>query len=156
MTRLTREDFFMEAARLCAKRSTCLRGQVGAVLVDGKHIVAHGYNGAPAGMNHCLDVGCDEETVYVKGERAFEPQTTGCRRAIHAEANLIAYAARHGVCTLGCVLYSTAEPCRKCAELIVQAGITHVYFENPYRLGASQFLTEAGIHIYQHVWTPVG
>jgi dCMP deaminase len=83
-------------------------------------------------------------------------QVEGCSRAIHAEANVIAYAARHGVMTEGTVMYSTAEPCQKCAELIVQAGILAVHYENPYRLGASEFLDKNHVIIKQHAWTPSG
>ncbi len=60
----------MELALVVAKRSTCLRQKVGAVIVKDKRILATGYNGAPSGMAHCLDIGCLREKLGVpSGER---------------------------------------------------------------------------------------
>ena len=157
MPRLNRSDLFMEIAGLFAERSTCERGHVGAVIVKEKHIISHGYNGAPSGMPQCDEVGCDTLEVYTKPNsttpRWVEHQL-GCQRAIHAEANAIAYAAKVGVKCDGAVMYSTAEPCKKCSELIIQAGIMAVHYDNPYRLGAKDFLDSANIIVHQHVWTP--
>lgn len=141
MKRLTRDELFMQIAQLLALRSTCERGHVGAVIVRDRRIVATGYNGAPSGMAHCLDdgVGCD---VGPEG---------GCRRAVHAEANAIAFAARDGIQLLGTTLYSTHAPCRKCAELIVNAGIKVVCYNIAYRDPAGiQLLDDAGIEFYEY------
>jgi len=145
MQRLSRPDLFMEVARLFAQRSTCQRGQVGAVIVRDRHIIAHGYNGAPSGMPQCDEVGCET----LEG-------VEGCVRTIHAEANAVAYAAKVGVNCYGATMYTTHEPCKKCAELIIQSGIGIVIYENPYRLGAGDFLDSANVIVHQHAWTPRG
>lgn len=125
MTRPSRDHIFMEIAYVLRKRSTCVRGQVGAIIVMGGRIISAGYNGAPPGAPHCSDLGCD-----VPGNS----HESGCQRAIHAEANAIAFAARVGSSTEGGVLYCTHGPCLKCAQLIASAGISQVVFETPYRL----------------------
>jgi len=127
---------FVEFARLVSKRSTCARGQVGAVLVRDKRPIANGYNGAPPGMLHCLDVGC---LIGPDG---------GCARSIHAEANLLAWAARAGVRTEGCDLYCTASPCWRCAQLVASAGVARVIYENPYRvLDGIELLDDCGVQV---------
>lgn len=117
------DDVHMGTAKLWAGRSTCQRGHVGAVLVVDGRQVASGYNGAPPGHPHCTDIGCD-----------IHPEVAGCQRSIHAEANAIAFAARHGVPIQGATLYCTAGPCLKCAQLILSAGIAEVIYDVPYRL----------------------
>src|SRR6478735_2098258 len=117
---MDREDFFKQVAELAATRSTCIRAQVGCVLVQYKNIISTGYNGAPPGQPHCTDVGCDE---LLYSDQSGEVHTTGCRRAIHAEANALAWAARMGHSTLGATLFTTHEPCGTCARLLVSAGI---------------------------------
>lgn len=125
MSRPTREDTYMEICHVLRKRSTCKRGKVGAILVVDKRIIATGYNGAPPRAPHCFDLGCDVDSNDHVG---------GCRRAIHAEANVIAYAARHGSACEGATLYCTHGPCLKCAQLIASAGIHSVVYGVPYRL----------------------
>lgn len=124
-TRPTRDMIFMEMAHVIRKRSTCSRGSVGAILVMDRRIVSIGYNGSPVGAPHCTELGCD---LPANNHEA------GCQRAIHAESNAIAWAARHGQTTLGTTLYCTHGPCLKCAQLILQAGITRVVYGVPYRL----------------------
>jgi dCMP deaminase len=123
--RPSREQIYMEICHVLRKRSTCLRGKVGALLVVDQRIISTGYNGSPAGSPDCFELGCDIDANDHLG---------GCRRTIHAEANVIAYAARHGSRVEGSVLYSTHGPCLKCAQLIAAAGIVSVVFETPYRL----------------------
>lgn len=157
--RPSREEVYFEVAESFSKRSTCLRGSIGAIIVKDKHIVSHGYNGAPAGMPQCDEVGCDiPERPYLDppwnspddGPSIVLPleHQLGCQRTVHAEANAIAWAARWGVLVGGATMYSTHEPCRKCADLIVACGIKAVYFRQPYRLGASTFLIESGVKVY--------
>jgi len=118
--RFTRDEVFMGVAWLFAKRSTCLRGQVGAVAILDNRIISTGYNGSPSGQEHCtVENGCSSEA-------------TSCPNAIHAEANLIAFAAKSGVSLNGAILYCTHEPCIKCAQLIIQAGIKKVYYDKEY------------------------
>lgn len=146
MERINREEFYLQSAGLVARRSTCLRGQVGCVLVRGKRIVVSGYNGAPSGMPHCSEVGClltDEDGQLV--------DYMGCQRAVHAEANAIAFAAREGIPLKGTSLWCTHGPCPKCAQLIVNAGIYAVHYVMPYRLrGGVELLDDAGVVVKIH------
>jgi dCMP deaminase len=123
--RLSLDEYFMEIARVVAQRSTCLRRQVGAVIVKGKQIVSTGYNGAPAGHAHCLDIGCAREGVP-SGQRSE------LCRAAHAEQNAINFAARYGIPIEGTTLYTTHYPCSWCAKSIVNAGIRQVVFGEDY------------------------
>lgn len=119
MKRISRDELYIKIALLFAKRSTCKRGQVGAVAVKDNRIIASGYNGSPSGLPHCNNDSCNLEA--------------GCLNTIHAEANLIAFAARAGISLEGSILYCTHAPCKKCAELIVQAGFGQVKYLMPYR-----------------------
>src|SRR3982751_5892820 len=110
MTRPSRAETYSAVAATFAERSTCLRGHVGAVILQDKHIISHGYNGAPAGMPQCLEHGCiiGECICRLIGQEAKDgshshlcPAHIGCQRAIHAEANAIAWAARFGVTVEG-------------------------------------------------------
>jgi len=108
------DDYFMRIAHLAATRSQCQRRQVGAVIVREKHIIATGYNGVPSGIdpcNHCK-------------RKAFEPgKGYAVCPANHAEANAITQAAKLGVSTLACTVYTTYAPCKDCAGLIINAGL---------------------------------
>ncbi len=135
------EEYFMEIAELVAKRSTCLRRQVGAVLVKDKHILATGYNGAPAGLPHCAEVGCLREQRGIPSGTQHE-----ICRGIHAEQNAIIQAALHGVSTAGGTIYCTHQPCILCAKMIINAGIERVVFAGEYPDQLSrQLLHEAGV-----------
>ena len=123
--RPTLDDYFMEIALVVAKRSTCLRRQVGAVIVKGKQIVSTGYNGAPAGHVHCAEIGCARANVP-SGQRSE------ICRAAHAEQNAINFAARHGIPIAEAAIYTTHYPCSWCAKSIVNAGITEVVFGEDY------------------------
>lgn len=122
MTSLDRpsmDEYFMEIASVVAKRSTCLRNQVGAVLVKNKRILTTGYNGAPAGLLHCDEVGCAREGV------ASGTRHELCR-AVHAEQNAIIQAALHGVSIEGATLYCTHQPCILCAKMMINARMRKV------------------------------
>lgn len=139
-TRISRDHLFMSTAWLFAMRSTCLRGQVGAVAVINNRIIATGYNGSPSGHEHCSPKnGCNVDEG-------------SCPNSIHAEANLIAFAARSGVALEGATLYCTHEPCKKCAQLIVQAGFVKVMYSECYanHLG-SELLIRSNITITKRV-----
>lgn len=149
----SRDSTFMEVASTFAKRSTCPRGQVGAVVVLDNRIVATGYNGAPPGQPECLSGGCLIHELYEwdesRDQYVFVP--TGCQRAIHAEANALAWAARHGTAVGGATMYSTHGPCLHCAQLMACAGISCVVFGVPYRMANGlDFLKKMGIHFSQH------
>ncbi|MFW6180929.1 MAG: deoxycytidylate deaminase [Spirochaetota bacterium] len=125
------DHYFMNIAVVVASRATCLRRRVGAVITQGKQIVSTGYNGAPQGMSHCLDIGCARENVP-SGTRSEL-----CRGA-HAEQNAINFAARYGISIAGATLYTTHLPCSWCAKSIVNAGIERVVFLNDYPDPASK------------------
>jgi len=133
----------MQIASVVATRSTCLRRQVGALLVLNKRILSTGYNGAPSGLSHCRDVGCLREQLKVPSGERHE-----LCRGLHAEQNAIIQAAVHGVAIEGSVLYSTHYPCAVCAKMLVNAGVTSlVLAENyPDRL-AKEIFAEAEILI---------
>jgi len=108
----------MTIAKLVSKRSTCLRRNIGAVLVKDKRIIATGYNGAPTGIRHCEDTGCLREKLGIKSGERHE-----LCRGLHAEQNVIIQAAYYGVSTKDTVLYSTHKPCIICSKMIINAGI---------------------------------
>jgi len=131
----------MEITRLVAKRSTCLRRQVGAVLVMDKRILATGYNGAPSGLAHCLDVGCLREKRQIPSGERHE-----LCRGLHAEQNVIIQAAFHGIRIQGSTLYCTHLPCVICTKMLINAGIKEIIYEGGYGDPLSrEMLLEAGI-----------
>lgn len=137
---ITREHFYMSVARLLAERSTCKRGHTGAVIIRDRRIIASGYNGAPPGLPSCLEDDCVIDPAI---------KNMGCQRAIHAEANAIAFAARSGISTMGATMWCTHAPCTKCAHQIISAGIVEVNFDMNYRLENLDVLKEAGIEVRQ-------
>ena len=143
--RPTWDEYFLQLARQAATRSTCLRRQVGAVLVRDKRVLATGYNGAPRGVAHCLGAGCLRDQLGIpSGERQE------LCRAIHAEQNAIIQAAVHGVGIEGATLYTTLHPCILCAKMIINAGITHiVYIEGYPDEFSQQMFAEAGLDLVQ-------
>lgn len=128
MQRPSWDEYFMEMAELTAKRSTCLRRQVGALIVKDKHIVATGYNGAPKGLPHCEELGgCLREKLKVPSGERHE-----LCRALHAEQNAIIQAATLGQSIEGATMYVTHHPCVICAKMIINAGINRVVVKNGY------------------------
>ena len=147
MTELKRpswDEYFMEMAVLTAKRSTCLRRQVGAVIVKDKHVVASGYNGAPTGLAHCDEMGgCLRQQLGVPSGQRHE-----LCRALHAEQNAIIQAAAQGNSIDGASIYVTNHPCIICAKMIINAGIKKVYIKDSYPDEmAAEILKEAGLEI---------
>ena len=127
MDRPNWDQYFMEMAELASKRSTCLRRKVGAVLVKDRRILTTGYNGAPKKLPHCEETGCLREQKNVPSGKRHE-----ICRGIHAEQNLIAQSAVHGVKTEGATVYCTNQPCSICTKLLINAGIKKIYYKNPY------------------------
>jgi dCMP deaminase len=133
------DDYFMEIASVVAKRSTCLRNQVGALFVRNKRILTTGYNGAPSGLEHCDIVGCAREDVASGTHHEL------CR-AVHAEQNAIIQAALHGISIEGATLYCTHQPCILCAKMMINARVTKVVYQLSYPdVTALDFLRQAGI-----------
>jgi dCMP deaminase len=127
MSRPSWQEYFTDITRLVASRSTCCRRKVGAILVKNKRILATGYNGAPSGVPHCLDVGCLREELGVPSGERHE-----LCRGLHAEQNAILQAAHHGVSIDGADVYCTNLPCIICTKMIINAGIRRVYYLDGY------------------------
>lgn len=121
------DDYFMDITHFVATRSTCLRRHVGAILVRDKRILATGYNGAPAGIEHCLEVGCLREQLGIPSGERHE-----LCRALHAEQNAIIQAALHGVSIRGATLYCTNLPCVICSKMLINAGILKIVYQEGY------------------------
>jgi dCMP deaminase len=121
------DEYFMDITHLVAKRSTCLRRQVGAILVKDKKILATGYNGAPSRLEHCLDIGCLRERLKIPSGERHE-----LCRGLHAEQNAIIQAAYHGVGIRGAILYCTNHPCIICSKMIINSGIERIVYEEGY------------------------
>lgn len=135
--------YFMDISELVAKRSTCLRRSVGAVIVKDKRILSTGYNGAPSGVRHCGETGCIRETNNIPSGERHE-----LCRGIHAEQNAIIQAALHGVSIRGAALYCTNLPCSICAKMIINAGISQIFHRSGYADAMSaEMLEEAGISV---------
>lgn len=145
MKRPTWEEYFMDITHMVKSRSTCLRRHVGAVIVKDKNILATGYNGAPSGTRHCLDVGCLREKMNIPSGERHE-----LCRALHAEQNAIIQAAKHGVSIEGADLFCTNLPCTICSKMIINAGIRKVFFEGDYPDPLSrEMLEEAKVELVQ-------
>jgi len=131
----------MDIATLVAKRSTCLRRRVGAVVIKDKNILTTGYNGTPSGITHCSDAGCLREKLGVPSGQRHE-----LCRGLHAEQNAIIQAAKHGVNIQGGTLFCTHSPCIICSKMIINAGIQRVVFLEGYPDNLSlEMLGESGI-----------
>lgn len=125
--RPTWDEYFLKIAEIIGSRSTCDRAHVGAVITRNNVILSTGYNGAPRGLPHCDDVGHE----IVDGH---------CVRTVHAEANAMAQAARHGAAIEGGTIYLTISPCYDCFKMMVNAGIKGVIYRQFYssRYGLSK------------------
>jgi dCMP deaminase len=141
MDRPSWDEYFMDIARLVASRSTCLRRQVGAVMVKSKHVLATGYNGTPSGITHCNETGCLREQLKVPSGERHE-----LCRGLHAEQNAIIQAARHGIDINGATLYCTHSPCIICSKMLINAGIKQIVYLHGYPDQMSlDMIGEAGI-----------
>lgn len=127
MNRPSWDEYFIEMTNLVKKRSTCMRRQVGAVIVKDHHILATGYNGVPSGITHCDVTGCLREQLKVPSGERHE-----ICRGLHAEQNAIIQAAYHGISIKGSTLYCNTKPCSICAKMICNAGIEKVVYEVGY------------------------
>lgn len=140
--RVSWDEYFMQIAEIVKTRSTCLRRQVGAVIVRENRIITTGYNGAPSGLHHCTEIGgCERERLGIPSGQRHE-----LCRALHAEQNAIIQAAKIGVSTEGCTIYITLQPCVICAKMLINAGITRIVHKGEYPDElARSILEEAGI-----------
>ena len=150
MQRMPWPEYFMNITYLVSGRSTCLRRRVGAVLVKNKRILATGYNGAPAGVPHCLEVGCLREQVGIPSGQRHE-----ICRGLHAEQNVIIQAAVHGINISGAELYCTTHPCVLCSKMLINCGVRHILYAEDYPDElATQMLREAGVLVEQLPFVP--
>ncbi len=118
MERIPTDEYFLKIAAVVAERSTCRRRKIGAVAVRDKQILSTGYNGAPAGMKDCLELGCLRDENNIPSGKMHEV----CR-AIHAEQNAIIQGCLHGISLEGATLYCTHTPCVLCAKMLINAKI---------------------------------
>ncbi|NEO31024.1 MAG: dCMP deaminase family protein [Symploca sp. SIO3C6] len=138
--RPTWDEYFLMLAKLAATRSTCLAFPVGAVIVKNKQVVATGYNGPPSGSAHCTTQG-----YCYPGLSSCDASKIMPSRAVHAEANAIAQAAKHGIATAGGSIYVTLEPCLYCLKLIISAGIKEVFYETSFNKGEKLLVRDSFI-----------
>ncbi len=137
------DHYFMQIASVVATRSTCMRRNVGALLVLNKRILTTGYNGTPSGLKHCREVGCVREQMNVPSGERHE-----LCRGLHAEQNAIIQAAIHGVAINGSILYCTHYPCAVCAKMLVNAGVRSLVLAGNYPDDlAKELFAEAGIDV---------
>lgn len=121
------DEYFISIAELVSRRSTCLRREVGAILVRDKKILATGYNGAPANIVHCEKIGCLREKLNVPSGQRHE-----LCRGLHAEQNAFLQAALHGTSVKNAIIYSTTQPCIICSKMLINAGIKEVVIAGAY------------------------
>ncbi|QGU00722.1 dCMP deaminase [Candidatus Syntrophocurvum alkaliphilum] len=122
------DEYFLQLADLVKSRSTCQRRHVGAVLVRNERIISTGYNGAPRGIDHCLEAGCLRKELNIPSGQRYE-----LCRGVHAEQNAIINAAYYGVSTENTYLYCNEQPCIICARMIINAGIIRVVYKGEFK-----------------------
>ncbi len=146
------DEYFMNLADTVAERATCDRGRSGCVIVKDRQILVTGYVGSPRNLPHCDDVGHLFKKMIHEDGRI----TQHCVRTVHAEQNAITQAARRGIALEGSTLYCRMTPCRTCAMLIINCGITRVVCQRKYHDGtdSENMFREAGVtleYIYDEV-----
>ena len=143
------DEYFLKIAKLVSERSTCLRRDVGAIIVKDKKILATGYNGAPAGIAHCDEAGCIRAELNIPSGQRHE-----LCRGLHAEQNALLQAALHGNSVKDAILYATIQPCIICVKMIINAGIKEIVIMGDYPDEmAAKFLKEAGLKVRIKKWT---
>jgi len=137
------DDYFLDIVGIVANRATCVRRRVGAALVRDRRILSTGYNGAPSGLRHCMEIGCLRELNNIPSGERHE-----LCRGLHAEQNAIIQAALHGVGVNGATLYCTNHPCIICAKMIINAGVVRIVVGGDYRDDlAEAMLEEANVEV---------
>lgn len=137
--RISRKQLFMGIAELAAKRSTCYRGNVGAVIVHNNSPISLGYNGPPAGDDHCKGTACE-----------IHAETKGCLRSVHAEVNALDRIPG-GFWSDHMDMFVTSNPCPACAAAIIDSGvISRLYYQSPYRITTGiQDMVNAQIEVFR-------
>jgi len=138
------DSYFLEITNVVKKRSTCLRRQVGALIVKDNHILATGYNGVPSKISHCSETGCLRKQLNVPSGERHE-----LCRGLHAEQNAIIQAAHHGTSIKDSTLYTNTKPCSICTKMIINAGIKRIVYEEYYQAKlADDILTETDLFFF--------
>lgn len=138
------DSYFLEITNVVKKRSTCLRRQVGALIVKDNHILATGYNGVPSKISHCSETGCLRKQLNVPSGERHE-----LCRGLHAEQNAIIQAAHHGTSIKDSTLYTNTKPCSICTKMIINAGIKRIVYEEYYQDKlADDILSETDIILF--------
>jgi dCMP deaminase len=146
MSRPDNDTYFMRMAELVATRSTCLRRQVGAVVVKEKRVLTTGYNGAPKGLKHCAEVGCVRMQNNIESGTRHE-----LCRGVHAEQNAVIQAAYFGASIKDASIYTTNFPCVMCAKILVNAGIIEVIYKDEYEDPLSRaIMNESKVIVRRH------
>jgi len=137
------DEYFMNIANIVATRSTCLRNHVGAVIVRDKRILTTGYNGAPSGLPHCLDIGCLRDSNNIPSGKNQE-----ICRGVHAEQNAIIQASLHGISIRDATIYCTHQPCSLCGKMLINAHVKRVVYSRSYPDEMSlEYFNKAGISV---------
>jgi len=146
MARPDNDTYFMRMADLVATRSTCLRRQVGAVVVKEKRVLTTGYNGAPKGLKHCAEAGCVRMQNNIESGTRHE-----LCRGVHAEQNAVIQAAYFGASIKDATIYTTTYPCVMCTKILVNAGIREVVYKDDYVDPLSrEILEESGVNVRRY------
>jgi dCMP deaminase len=146
MERPSWDQYFMTITRQVAERSTCLRAKVGAVIVRNRNIIATGYNGSPAGLPHCTEVGC----LIYESRTPDGDIEQNCYRTIHAEMNAITQAAKNGSAINDADIYVTHTPCIHCMKVLINTGLRTIFYDRPYKLDTVRdLLRHAAIKLVQ-------
>ena len=144
--RPTWDEYFMEIVELVKTRSTCLRRQVGALIVKDKRILSTGYNGSPVGCKHCDETECLRDQLGIPSGQRHE-----LCRGIHAEQNALVQAAYSGTSVKDGTLYVTNQPCVLCAKMAINAGIKKIVFSGDYPDElAMELLQESGVRVVNY------
>lgn len=136
------DEYFMDIARVVARRGNCSRRQVAALIVKDRRIISTGYNGTPRGVRNCCDGGCPR----CAGSTPSGSRLDECI-CCHAEENAITQAACHGIAVAGATLYVTLSPCLTCAKMIVNSGMLEVVYAEEYEFArqTKALFREAGV-----------
>ena len=138
------DNYFMDIADLVKTRATCMRRQVGAIIVKDNRILTTGYNGAPSGITECIRLKkCKRQELNIPSGQRHE-----ICKGVHAEQNAIIQAAYSGVSVKGSTMYVTDMPCNICAKMIINSGISKVIYKSDYPDKESlSLLKEGGVRI---------
>jgi dCMP deaminase len=133
------DTYWMNVVKEIGKRSTCLRRNIGAVVVKDNYIVSTGFNGAPRDLPHCSEIGCIRDKLKIPSGTKHE-----ICRGVHAEQNAII---RGDPLRMdNATIYVNAKPCIICAKMIINAGIKKVVYIEIYPDNEGvKLLKQAGI-----------